>query len=456
MSQTAASRALAENTHASTVAETRLRGRWLRLARIAWVVVGLFTLSLFVGSLPAYFLRLQVPCMGAAACNLNGVLDAAGIRTLQMAGFSLRGYAAYTITLTLAIALIWVAVGLVIFWRRSDEGLALLVALALVLSPAGLPGAPPFALALTTPAWNVPVEVVAFMNQVTLGLFLFLFPSGRFAPRWTRWVLAGYLVLQLGSIFPPADSPLNATTMPGVLYALLIISFLGTAVFAQRYRYHRVSNPVQRQQIKWAVFGISTALVLDIGVTLWGGILTLNQLDVLYRMMSGTLYSLALLPIPLSIGVAILRYRLWDIDTIINKALVYGLLTGLLGALYAGLIIGLESLVGVITGQAAQPVVIVVSTLAIAALFLPVRQRIQAIIDRRFYRKKYDAEKTLAAFSTTLQSEVDLEQIYEQLLAVVQETMQPAHISLWLCQPEQRKPPAAHKASQNSLQGELR
>jgi|SRR5579859_3479366 len=130
------------------------------------------------------------------------------------------------------------------------------------------------------------------------------------------------------------------------------------------------------------------------------------------------------------------RSRLWDIDTIINKALVYGLLTGILGSLYAGLIIGLESLAGLITGPASQqPLVLVISTLAIAALFLPLRRRIQSLIDRRFYRRKYDAEKTLSAFSATLRNEVDLEQIREQLLAVVQEAMQPAHVSLWLRQP---------------------
>jgi hypothetical protein len=143
--------------------------------------------------------------------------------------------------------------------------------------------------------------------------------------------------------------------------------------------------------------------------------------------------------IPLSFGFAILRSRLWDIDAIINKALVYGLLTGILGALYAGLIIGLEDLAGLFGGTAAQnPAVLVISTLAVAALFLPVRQRMQAIIDRRFYRRKYDAEKTLAAFSATLRNEVDLEQIRAQLLAVVQETTQPTHVSLWLRQPERR------------------
>jgi hypothetical protein len=152
--------------------------------------------------------------------------------------------------------------------------------------------------------------------------------------------------------------------------------------------------------------------------------------DFLAGIVAGTI----ILLIPLSIGIAILRYRLWDVDALINKALVYGSLTALLGALYAGLIIGLEALAGAITGgtTAQNPIALVVSTLAIASLFLPVRRRIQNLIDRRFYRKKYDAEKTLAAFSAALRNEVNLEQVSERLLAVVQETMQPAHVSLWL------------------------
>jgi LytS/YehU family sensor histidine kinase len=139
----------------------------------------------------------------------------------------------------------------------------------------------------------------------------------------------------------------------------------------------------------------------------------------------------SLLLTPLAFGVAILRSHLWDIDNIINKALVYGLLTGILTGVYVGLVIGLQALLRGLISQD-NSVAIVVSTLAIAALFQPVRSRIQQVIDRRFYRRKYDAAKTLAAFSTTLRQEVDLEQLREQLLAVVQQTMQPAQVSLWV------------------------
>ncbi|HXZ04276.1 MAG TPA: hypothetical protein VEH81_05545 [Ktedonobacteraceae bacterium] len=134
---------------------------------------------------------------------------------------------------------------------------------------------------------------------------------------------------------------------------------------------------------------------------------------------------------PISIAIAVLRSRLYDIDIVINKALVYGLLSALLALVYAGLIFSLQYLLHGIINQN-NDIAIVVSTLVIAALFGPLRRRIQAIIDRRFYRRKYDAAKVVETFSATLRDEVDLNELSQHLIAVVQETMQPAHVSLWL------------------------
>jgi hypothetical protein len=137
--------------------------------------------------------------------------------------------------------------------------------------------------------------------------------------------------------------------------------------------------------------------------------------------------------VPISMGVAILRYRLYDIDILINRTLVYGSLTLLLAAVYFGGVTLTEAIFRTLTGQEEQPqLAIVVSTLVIAALFIPLRRRIQSFIDRHFYRRKYDAGKTLEAFSAKLREETDLDTLNNELVGVVRETMQPAHVSLWL------------------------
>ncbi len=187
------------------------------------------------------------------------------------------------------------------------------------------------------------------------------------------------------------------------------------------------------------VFGFalpSTVFVIGIALNVTFPVLT--SPGSLFPLAQGAVFAFLPLFIPLSFGFAMLRSRLWDIDVLINRTLVYGTLTVLLAGVYVGLVIGLQALLRGIIRQD-NSVAIVISTLAIAALFQPLRSRIQQVIDRRFYRRKYDAVKTLAAFSTTLRQEVDLDQLREQLQAVVQETMQPASLSLWIRPVKQQK-----------------
>ena len=198
----------------------------------------------------------------------------------------------------------------------------------------------------------------------------------------------------------------------------------------------RKGSILERQQIKWlALFGAILAAGTILGFIVYplitGGEMFSRE-DTLFSLLF--FFSMGLFP-ALAIGVAVLRYRLWDIDIIIRRTLVYSILTGFLTLVYFGSVVLLQELFQLITGQNQSPVATVLSTLAIAALFTTFRRRIQSVIDRRFYRQKYNAEKVLAAFSTTLRHEVDPDHLTKSILAVVEETMQPAHLSLWIRQP---------------------
>jgi hypothetical protein len=203
---------------------------------------------------------------------------------------------------------------------------------------------------------------------------------------------------------------------------------------AQIYRYARVSGPVERQQTKLVVFGVAVALAGALTTIFTvGAAVDLPPEEVGPRMLSMLLMDALGLLIPLSIGIAVLRSRLFDIDIVINRTLVYGSLSVMLGLVYLGGVATTQAIFRALTGQEQQPqLAIVISTLVIAALFNPLRQRIQSFIDRRFYRRKYDAIKTLEAFSVKLRDETDLSALSDDLVGVVRETMQPSHVSLWL------------------------
>ena len=431
-------------SHGSRGAEgTRLHGRRLVLARVVWVAVVVFTLSIFLLSLPAYFAQLQTICAGDTCVYAYGQLTSGTAQALQNLGLSTGGYAVSILALAIASASISFGVACVLFWRRSDDWMVMFVSLFLVIIGVNFSVQAQAILATNVQTvWYWSHTVLIGLGWVSLSLLLYLFPDGRFVPRWTR-LLAVFVVAS--NLFLDA-SPVPISTFPPWMLGALYLVNGGSGVVAQIYRYTRVSGPVQRQQTKWVVFGLAaTTLVIfgrEIPLLIFP---SLSASSSFYFLISTYVYPPGLLLIPLSLGVAILRYRLWDIDTLINKALVYGGLSLLLVAVYLGLIVGLESLFGLVSGQASQPVVIVVSTLVIAALFQPLRHRVQAIIDRRFYRHKYDAARTLAAFSATLQNEVDLSQLSEQLVAVVQETMQPASVSLWLRPPGQERRPGTHQ-----------
>ena len=289
-------------------------------------------------------------------------------------------------------------------------------------------------------------------GSVVLFAFL-LFPDGRLpSPRWR--VVAGLYVLvsclgvvpfalapgplveseALGGL-PPVANPFGMEAVAGLsgpigAFSLPVAVFTGLSPFAALFvRYRRAEEEEARQQIKWVAYAVALLAGVITAVSIW------PPLD-------GTLAGLVLflvgfLSIPAAIGIAILRYRLFDIDLFINRTLVYGSLTATLVLVYVGSVAGLQRLLSPVIGEG-NDLAVVASTLLIAALFGPLRRRVQDFIDRRFYRKRYDAKRVMADFSARLRDETDLKALGDDLTSVVGEALQPAHVSVWLRAPGPR------------------
>jgi len=393
----------------------------LLLARAAWVAVAVVALGQFVISVPTRYTELAHPTARVRAA-------------LAEVGLSAGGYALYNVALDAIFVSIFALVAIVIFWRRSDDPVALLVATMLVVwGPLnGLFVLTPSATSGMYPTLQATLGLtLTYVGYMAWMLFFYLFPSGRFVPRWTRWMALLYGVGFFGLwTFTPFGPP----TWPPLLFNVALLVVWCSFPVAQLYRYARVSNRTQRQQTKWVVFGVAVAIagVLTTIFTV-GAAVDLPPAEVGPKMLSMLLMDAFMLFIPISIGIAVLRARLFDIDVVINRTLVYASLTAMLALVYLGGVATTEAIFRALTGQQQQSqVAIVITTLVIAALFNPLRRRNQSFIDRRFYRRKYDARKTLEAFSARLRDETDLEALNDELVGVVKETMQPASVSLWL------------------------
>jgi hypothetical protein len=281
---------------------------------------------------------------------------------------------------------------------------------------------------------------------------LLLFPTGRLpSSRWrpVLWGAVGLIVLYtLSSWLSPETNDIRLVSVPNptglefesmrVLYLLvnsifpLLIVASGAAVIIR----FRRSRGDERQQLKWFTYAVT---IMTVVFVLWFSFALVGLVAP-----SSLMYDVPIIGLPVATGIAVLKYRLYDIDIIINRTLVYGLLTAILAVIYFGGVTASQSLLRLLTGQERLPqLAVVASTLVIAALFNPLRRRLQSFIDRSFYRSKYDAARTLEGFSKKLRDETDLQALNDDLVGVVRETMQPAHVSLWLrpsTLPKQGKP----------------
>jgi hypothetical protein len=298
------------------------------------------------------------------------------------------------------------------------------------------------------PAGEAFAWVFSWLLFIVIGfsvLCILLFPTGRPPSRRWRWVVwltvAFVLVGAISGAFTsgpvdglgPIRNPLGIegfSNFSNSILLNLVATVLVVAAALSVFVRLRRAKGIERQQIKWFAYATAAAVM---GLVLAEVIPDVIEVPLWFERIGNAIFLLLIPAIPISMGIAILRYRLYDIDIIINRTLVYGTLTATLALVYFGGVTTTQALFRTLTGQQELPqLAVVASTLAIAALFNPLRRRIQSFIDRRFYRSKYDARRTLEAFSVRLRDVTDLNSLNSELLSVVRDTMQPEHVSLWL------------------------
>jgi len=394
----------------------------------ALLVVTLSQEALSLAGIPLYYQRVvsrtlpEVSFQGQVKISNELVAANAAVR-----GMDLHTYAIYTIVINLLSTLVYFGIAALILWKAQGEWFRWFTAFILIFIPGG--GLFTFTLASQIGFWFVSAGAVLWPLFL---LYLYLFPNGKAVPSWTRWpmgFIVGVHLLFLTAGFIPFASDLPAAFWSALETLGIPIIFSGFVLilFSQVYRYMRVSNQIERAQTRWVIVGLAVIVLSLLALPLVTG-----RFDVMNDSgYLGDIDSFLMILIPITIGVSVLRFHLFDIDVIIRRTLQYTLVTGLLVLVYFGSIVVLQSIFHALTGDDSQ-VAVVISTLGIVALFNPIRHRIQVFVDRRFYRSKYDAARALSAFSQTARDEVELAQLVGALIGLIDETVYPDRVSLWL------------------------
>jgi signal transduction histidine kinase len=399
--------------------DTHLHGRRLILARVFWGVVAILELAALVDSLAGTVWQLQVLC--TSSCTIQQ-LSAAAVSTLQHIGLSLGDYIAFYLAVILLSTLLCYAIAAILLWRRSDDWMALLVSLMLMsFSPGIISNGVRFS------QWFGPAvaphvsSLFDSINLTILVLVFFLFPDSRFVPRWTRWIMG----LQIGfgiffAFFPRFTSDLANS--------IAVVSFLGilfSLVIAQVYRYRWVSTPAQRQQTKWVVYSLVVSITSVIGLL------------AIFQPQPGSLLSaldiianLLLTLIPISFAVAILRYRLWDIDLIINRTLVYGALTASIIGMYI-LVVGY---LGALFGTGNNLLISLVATGLVAVLFQPLRELLQRGVNRLLYGQRDEPYRVVSRLGQRLEATLAPEAVLPTIVETVAQALKLPYASIALQQ----------------------
>jgi signal transduction histidine kinase len=401
-------------------------------------MVAILTLGIFLAGVPSEHSRLQVACM-AAPC-VGWQLSSASQRGLPTLGVSLDTYAAYFTSLDLVFALVYSAVAAVIFWRRSDDRVALFASFALLtFGTATFPGAMS-ALTATNTAWWLPVALVTFLGSASFSVFVYVLPDGNFVPSWTRWVALVWVAEQVPHYFWPHSS-LDWSTWSAPLQVAAWLGFLGSMIYAQVYRYRLVSNSLQRLQTRWVVLGIALAFIgLSVGqVVLVVARHAALPVDLATRMAAALIIYLFMLLIPLTIAIALLRYGLFDVDVLINRTLVYGALSACIIGLYV-LIVGSLSIAFQVRGN---PIVALLATGVVAVVFQPLRARLERGVNRLLYGQRDEPYTVLSRLGQRLESTLAPEAVLPAIVDTVAQALKLPYVALALKEGETLRVAAA-------------
>jgi signal transduction histidine kinase len=371
-----------------------LRAHVLTAARAAWVVIAAIVVGLIPLGIPTEFQSAKAVCPGFNDCPLPH-LTPRMLQELHSLGLSADAFAAYFLVAVVLYVLVWVSVGIVVFLHNSTEPMALLGSLFLVTFGPAITYLSD--LASRHPAWRPLTTPIAFVALASLFLFLYLFPQGRFSPGWSRWLALLLIVWQVPTAFFKHSALDPDTWAPAASVVAWALVF-GSALAIQLYHYFRVSNAAERQQTRWVVFGISVTVVGFVGL------MSLNTLapspdSLAGTLIGGTLYYLVQLPIPVAIGIAVLRHHLWDIDVVINRALVYGTLTASIIGLYVLIVGGLG---GLLNAQGSLPFSLAATGL-VAVIFQPLRMRLQRGVNRLMYGDRDEPYQVISRIGQQLE-----------------------------------------------------
>ncbi len=417
----------AVNMPSPPIADTRLSGMRLIIARSVWIVLMLLSCGFYLAAVLVYYVQFHGFQEGVYAhiisipAAINGY-DALGSFSLLFTG----PYATLNIALVTLISPFYLAVSLVIFWRRSDDWMALFIALFLVLlvtSASPAVSVLSYVVGFTSPL-GICITLLQLLCVCSIALFFALFPGGRFVPGWMRWLT---LAILLGQVFLclPLASPYSLVRWPPFLLVPLLLG-LGLAFgFAQLYRYRRVSTTIQRQQTKWIVFGMLVGMLWDVSNLLLPLVLP-GSAHTVFIDLSEVTFPLALLLIPAAIGFAVLRYRLWDIDLIINRTLVYGLLTMSVLGLYILVVVGLGTLFSALGNLFLS----LLATVLVAVLFQPLRLRLQRAVNRLMFGERDEPYRVLSRLGNRLEVTLATEALVPTIVQTVAQALRLPYVAI--------------------------